>query len=303
VAVSAQQAIDTTNRIFGRHPGVRALHAKGTVCRGSFLPTAEAAALCRAGHFSGPEVPATIRFSNGSGNPEEPDGVPGPRGLALKLYLPDGSRTDIVSVSNPRFPTRTPEGFLELMEAQAAGPAALWKLPLFLRHHPEAITVLPAVATTLKPPVSYATIPYYGLHAYKWIDAGGGERYVRYILRPAAGTARLSILGARRRPPDYLQQDILARIQADAVVFSLEVQIAGPEDPTDDPSAAWPRQRQRVTVGTLRITGPDHEREQGDDVLVFDPSRVTDGIECSEDPVLRFRPEAYSESVKRRTGG
>jgi len=38
-------------------------------------------------------------------------------------------------------------------------------------------------------------------------------------------------------------------------------------------------------------------------VLVFDPSRVTDGIEGSEDPVLRFRPEAYSESIKRRTGG
>jgi len=27
---------------------------------------------------------------------------------------------------------------------------------------------------------------------------------------------------------------------------------------------------------------------------------VTDGIECSDDPVLRFRSAAYSESVKRR---
>ena len=33
---------------------------------------------------------------------------------------------------------------------------------------------------------------------------------------------------------------------------------------------------------------------------VFDPSRVTDGIECSDDPVLRFRPRAYSESIRRR---
>jgi catalase len=32
-----------------------------------------------------------------------------------------------------------------------------------------------------------------------------------------------------------------------------------------------------------------------------DPTRVTDGIELSADPVLRFRPEAYSESVNRRT--
>jgi catalase len=55
-----------------------------------------------------------------------------------------------------------------------------------------------------------------------------------------------------------------------------------------------------VTVGTLSITGPDTERDRGEDVLVFDPSRVTDGIECSDDPVLAFRPQAYSESVRRR---
>jgi catalase len=90
-------------------------------------------------------------------------------------------------------------------------------------------------------------------------------------------------------------------LAAGPILFSLEVQIAGPGDPTDDPSAAWPKGRRRVTVGALRVTGLDTEREHGDDVLVFDPSRVTDGIECSDDPVLRFRPAAYSESVKRRT--
>ena len=56
-------------------------------------------------------------------------------------------------------------------------------------------------------------------------------------------------------------------------------------------------------MGTLKVTGLDTEREQGGDVLVFDPSRVTDGIECSDDPVLRFRPAAYSESVRHRTDG
>ena len=30
--------------------------------------------------------------------------------------------------------------------------------------------------------------------------------------------------------------------------------------------------------------------------------RVTDGIEPSDDPVLRFRTRAYSASVKLRTG-
>ncbi|WP_062899953.1 catalase [Mycobacterium avium] len=52
----------------------------------------------------------------------------------------------------------------------------------------------------------------------------------------------------------------------------------------------------------MTITGPDTEREHGGDVVVFDPMRVTDGIEPSDDPVLRFRTLVYSASVKLRTG-
>ena len=33
---------------------------------------------------------------------------------------------------------------------------------------------------------------------------------------------------------------------------------------------------------------------------VFDPTRVVDGIELSDDPILRYRAGAYSESVSRR---
>jgi catalase len=68
-----------------------------------------------------------------------------------------------------------------------------------------------------------------------------------------------------------------------------------------DPSAPW-QSAETVTVGTLEITGPDTEREQGDDIVVFDPMRVTAGIEPSDDPVLRFRTLVYSASVKLRTG-
>ena len=49
------------------------------------------------------------------------------------------------------------------------------------------------------------------------------------------------------------------------------------------------------------LSGPDPERERDGDILVFDPTRVTDGIELSDDPILRFRPRAYSVSVARRS--
>ena len=72
------------------------------------------------------------------------------------------------------------------------------------------------------------------------------------------------------------------------------------EDPVDDPTAAWPEEREQVEVGRLELDGPETERERDGDVLVFDPTRVIDGIELSDDPILRFRRRAYSVSVERR---
>jgi catalase len=297
VTVAASDAVDVINGAFGRHPGFRALHAKGTLCRGRFTPTQEAATLTRAVAFNSGPLDATFRFSNGSGNPEDPDWRPDPRGLAAKFYLPDGGRFDIVCVSTPRFPVSTPEAFIELVGAQAAGPAAVFKLPLVLARHPEALRAIPAAAPSLRPPASYAVIPYFGIHAFEWTDAEGGSRFVRYRLDPEAAPEKIAPWAARRRGADYLQEDLRSRFP---VRFKLSVQIAIPGDPIDDPSAAWPAARRSVHVGSYEITGLETERETGGDVLVFDPTRVIDGIELSGDPVLRFRHDAYSESVARR---
>lgn len=303
MAVTPEQAVDAANAYFGRHPGTRALHAKGVLLKGTFVAAPEAAELTRAGHMQGESIPVTARISNGAGNPHHPDYAPDPRGLAVKFYLPDGGRTDIVAVSTPRFVTKTPDGFVELLQAQASGAAAAWKVPLVMARHPEALRGLPAIAPTLRPPSSYAVIPYYGIHAFKWIDASGGERFVRYRWLPEASGPRLSPLAARKQARDYLSAELLERLAREPVRFTLEVQLAAAGDPVEDPSAPLPRSRRRVRVGTLSLTELDLGREVGDDVLVFDPTRVTDGIELSDDPVLRFRPAAYSVSVARRTGG
>jgi catalase len=36
---------------------------------------------------------------------------------------------------------------------------------------------------------------------------------------------------------------------------------------------------------------------------VFDPTRITGGIELSDDPVLAFRSHAYAVSYDRRSNG
>ena len=99
MTVDAKQAIAAIHSYFGSYPGFRALHAKGTLLKGSFTAGSEAASLTKAPHMQGDAVPVTARLSNGSGNPDNPDYAPDPRGLAVKFYLPDDSRTDIVAVT------------------------------------------------------------------------------------------------------------------------------------------------------------------------------------------------------------
>jgi catalase len=296
----AEQAVDAINDISGRHEGHRAAHAKGTLLTGTFTP--DASGLTRAAHMQSEPVRVTARVSNGGGDPAIPDYAKEGRGLAVKFYLPDGSKTDIVALSLPCFFARTPEDFLEFTRARKPDPETgqpdFAKLGAWLEKHPEAGPAIQA-AVTADPPESYATVLYNSIHSFRWIGADGKARYVRYRFEPEAGESTLSEQEAKARGRDYLQEEILAR---GSTAFRMVAVLADEGDPVDDPTVAWPEERLRVVVGRLELTGPETEREQGDDILVFDPTRVTDGIDPSDDQILRFRPRAYAASVTRRSG-
>jgi len=299
--ISPDDAIDAIRGTGGAQPGCRALHAKGTLYRGTFTATAEAARLSVAKHLDGSAVPALIRFSNGSGNPAEPDNVAGVRGMAVKFTLPDGSTTDVSTQTARLFLSSTPDGFVDFLRAMRPGPAAPLRMAKFLVTHPRLLGALPVLRAATRIPASYASIEFHGLHSFRWVDADGEGRFVRYHLVPAGGEEVLSTEEARAKDPEFLTAELNARLTSGTVRFDYQVQIAGPTDSTVDPSAPW-KSTEMVTVGTLEIAGLDTEREHGGDIVVFDPMRVTDGIEPSDDPVLRFRSLAYSASVKLRTG-
>jgi catalase len=299
--LTPEQSIDGVNERFGRHPGYRALHAKGLFCTGRFTATPASSRLSRAAHLQGEPVDATVRFSNAGGDPGVPDYVPDIRGMATTFHLPDGSRTDIVAQTSPRFPARTPDAFVELTKASRRDLTTLWKLPVFLARHPSAIVPALAGIPALKPPASYTARNYYAIHAFKWVDADGGERFVRYTWRPEGGEENISTGEAKKRGADYLQEEIAERLSRGPARYALVLQIAAAGDSVDDPMAVWPDDRETVTAGTLEVTAVMPDPEAGGEVFVFDPVRVTDGIELSNDPILQFRPKAYSVSIERRS--
>ena len=297
-----EQMIETVPAEYGHHPGRRALHAKGSFARGRFTATPAARALTRAAHMQGEPVDVLLRFSTGGGDPAAPDSAPGVRGLAASFSLPDGSVTDVVCQTAPRFPVRTPEAFEALLKGNTRDRSRAWKLPLFLARHPSAIPSLKPNLESLRPPLGYATLPYFGIHAFRWVDAAGGSRFVRYTLVPEAGDRRLSNEEARQRDANYLEHELVDRLGTGPARFTFQVQVAAPGDPTGDPSAQWPDDRERVDVGTLEVLQVIEDPEGGGHIHVFDPTRVTDGIELSDDPILAYRREAYSVSAYRRLG-
>lgn len=294
-----EQALDQINATFGRHAGHRALHARGRFYDATFTALPAAATLTRAVHMSGAPTPALVRLSNGSGSPDHPDKTPDVRGLAVS-FRPPGGATDLLSQTAPRFPVRTVEDFLEFMHVAAEAQRKPWLLAWYSLRHPGTVPSLMAnlKAKAIVPPPSFAVARYYPIHAYRWLAADGTSRWVRYTWVPEA-TAD-SVAKGRSRGPNYLHEEFTDRLARGPVRFGLDVQIAGDGDDPDDPSAQW-RSESVVRVGTLEITAPAPDPEADGGVVVFDPTRVIDGIELSDDPILRYRPLAYSESVRRRT--
>lgn len=299
----AEQAVNAINDVSGSQAGEhRAAHAKGTLCAGTFTPTPEAAELSSAAHFRGDPVRVTVRLSNGSGNPGAPDGerTEG-RGMAIKFYLDDGTTTDIVSLTLPCFFVRTPEDFVEFVRARKPDPETgqpdMEKIGAFIGEHPETGAALQQILPALVPPRSYATCAFNSIHSFRL-----GERWARYRIEPEAGVENLPDEEIDGLDADYLQDDIRARLDGGPVRWTLHARLAEGGDAVDDPTIPWPDDRESVELGRLELTGLDMTREQDGDVLVFDPTRVTDGIEPSADEILNFRPDAYAVSVFRRTG-
>ena len=167
--------------------------------------------------------------------------------------------------------------------------------------HPRLFGALPVLRDANRVPASYATIEYHGLHAFRWIGADGSARFVRYHWVPATGE-KTSRSAAQSKGPglSHRRAECAPRKRAGAV--RLPRSDRRTERLDGRPVALRGESTQIATVGALEITGLETERERGGDIVVFDPMRVTDGIEPSDDPVLHFRTLAYSASVKLRTG-
>jgi catalase len=310
--MTAAQAVDRIEAAAHPRPHDRRLHARGAVYDARFVPTGQIAKWTTCASLTA-ETPIVIRFSNGSANFHADDRVRGVRGMAVKFLDGDGdgSLMDLVAANFRVFPSRNPEGFIDLVEAlskssteggladRAKGKlAAAGKFATVLAQHPESRAALKPFISQ-QATASFATTRYDGLHAFALVDESGERRFFRYRLVPQLGEVELDPAHSDSLAPDFLIGDLDSRLETGPVTFTVVFQFAAPGDPTHDPSQAWPEQRPLIPAGHLHVTArsarEDHWQQQ-----VFDPTRLAPGVEPSDDTVLAFRPHAYSVSAARR---
>jgi catalase len=298
---TTERAIKAFDNLNGSQPGFRPAHAKGILLTGTFTPSAAAHSLTRAPHIERSSTPVSVRFSDFAGIPNVPDNNrnASPRGMAIRFHLAEHKHTDIIAHSVDGFPARTAEEFAELLEAiYASGAATTKPLPIeqFLGTHPAALKF----EQTPKPfPTSFATESYFGVSAYRFTNNAGVSQYGRYRIRPNGPVEYLDDASAAKQSPNYLIEDIQARI-GNCVKMRIFVQLAAEGDVVDDATVSWPHGRPEVEFGTVELSAVAPQNQDEQRHIIFDPIPRVDGIEPSGDPLLEARAQIYLATGRRR---
>jgi catalase len=299
-AVTPARIVDRFEQIDGVHSGFRRNHAKGLGVSGFFESNGNGVRLSKAAVFDPGRVPVIGRFSLDGGQPYQPDKPDTRRGIGLQFSLPNGELWRTAMINFPLFPVRTPEIFYERMLAFKQDPATGRPDPAqvkaFEERHPETVEVLKKI--TAEPRASgFGNTTFNGLNAFLFTNAAGMTTPVRWTLKPmqpfeAAGAA----------PPDknYLFDEVITQIHRQPLRWRLIVVVGKPGDPTNDPSIAWPADREPVDVGTLTLDRVEAEEISAATDIFFDPLMLPAGMAPSDDPVLLVRSPVYSQSHTRR---
>ncbi|MGB3726008.1 MAG: catalase family peroxidase [Glaciecola sp.] len=300
---TAMEFIEVFEKLSGAHPGFRKAHAKGVCAVGTFAPNADALIFAESPLFTQGELPASLRFSLGGGNPIADERVPGVRGVGIQISLPNGSKHTITGNSAPVFAGKDPETFLGLLKTflpDENGKVDPSRTGAYIMANPS--TQANAMWTRTTPaPSSWANTPYFGLHTFFYGEGSEQIKY-RWHITPDLGVEGLSKEKTAGMPAAFLKDKLLEQVADENTVVSFSVMATiGEENDTNiDPSVRWPDDRMQIKMGTITVNSA------GDGSCTntnYDPNILSKGFTPSADPVLRMRSPAYGISFGKRLSG
>jgi catalase len=302
-APTPTQVIEAFEGVQGPIRTHRPSHPKGTCAAGFFEGTTEGARLSVSPTFSGQRIPTVIRFGVGGG-PAAADNSRSTRSLSIRFQVPNAAPWDMANISVPIFGAPTPEALVEGLRVRRPDPATgrpnQAAIDAFVAANPKT-TLQGRWLAANAPPASWATTPYWGVNTFRFRGADGEVRAARWVFEPAAGMQRLSDEQMRSMPADFLADELRGRVAQSPVSFDMMLIFPQAGDDLNDPTTAWPDDRQRVTVGRLTVVEVAPTAGGACDRISFLALANPPGVEFSDDPTLRARPAPYAISLTKRT--
>ncbi|HIE1388977.1 TPA: catalase [Pseudomonas aeruginosa] len=301
----------------------RIVHARGSAAHGYFECYEALTDLTCASLFSeaGKRTPVFVRFSTVAGERGSKDTARDVRGFAVKFYT-DRGNWDLVGNNIPVFFIQDAMKFPDLVHAvkpephhgmpqAASAHDTFWD---FISLMPESIHTIMWAMSDRGIPRSYRMMQGFGVHTFRFVNAQGVAKLVKFHWNPSFGThshvwdEAVKISGA---DPDFHRRDLWEAIEAgEYPEWELGVQIFDEEQAERfsfdvlDSTKLIPEELVPVTpIGRMVLNrNPDNffaETEQ----VAFCTAHVVPGIDFTNDPLLAGRIHSYVDTQLSRLGG
>lgn len=298
--VSMVNQFEATN---GKFDGYRRSGAKGICATGEFMGSPEGRALSIASVFSGKPIPVIARFSVGGANPKAADNTKTQRNMSLQFMLPNGEQWLMGNISAPMFGSASPQQLMALLVARQPDPVTKApdpaKIKAFNDANPEVLLQGRYLASQ-PVPASFASVNYWGVHAFSFTNASGTKQFGKWIFEPVNGTQGLSDEQAKEKGASFLFDDLRQRVKEGKVAFNFNLELAQPGDKLDDATVPLPEGRKKINLGVLKITSVSPDDKGACLTVNFNPMVMPKGVEPSNDPMLSARAAPYAVALGRR---
>ena len=300
----------------------RAVHARGSGAHGFFQVYKSQSSLTKAGFLNDPSLRTAVfvRFSTVAGSRGSADAVRDARGFAVKFYTDEGIY-DLVGNNIPVFFIQDAIKFPDLVHAvkpephhgmpqAASAHDTFWD---FISLMPESMHMIMWVMSDRAIPRSYRMMEGFGVHTFRFVNAKGEGRFVKFHWKPLLGVHSLAWDEATKingKDPDFHRRDLWEAIEAgNFPEWELGVQIVEDKDEHAfafdllDPTKLIPEEVVPVQrIGKLTLDrNPENffaETEQ----VAFHPAHLVPGIDFSNDPLLQGRLFSYTDTQLSRLG-
>jgi catalase len=301
----------------------RVVHARGAGAHGHFQVYESMEKHTRAAFLQDPSVktPVFVRFSTVAGSRGSSDLARDVRGFAVKFYTQEGN-FDLVGNNMPvffiqdaiKFPdfihAVKPEPHNEIPQAASAHDT-FWD---FVSLTPESMHMIMWVMSDRAIPRSLRMMEGFGIHTFRFVNAAGKARFVKFHWKPLLGMHSVAWAEAQKISgcdPDFHRRDLWESIEdGHFPEWELGVQIVEERDEHKfdfdllDPTKLIPEELVPVQlIGRLTLDrNPENffaETEQ----VAFHVGNVIPGIDFTNDPLMQGRLFSYTDTQLIRLGG